>query len=137
MPLLIEKRMIFHACLVMFLAFFSGLIIGAVATGEIAGEMEDWKLAHMEALMNSLVLFAIVGCASKLSLSNAQAKIMSSCLILMAYCNVIFGFMRGMTGAPGFQFDGDLANNITTAAGMLGVPLAIIGFGIIIWAARK
>jgi hypothetical protein len=37
----------------------------------------------------------------------------------------------------GYQFDDSLVNNITTAAGMLGVPLAVIAFSLILLAAMK
>ena len=45
--------------------------------------------------------------------------------------------MRGLTGALGYQFDDSLANNITAAAGMLGVPLGILAFSLILYGAMK
>ena len=62
---------------------------------------------------------------------------MAYCLIVMAYCNTVFGYMRGLTGALGYEFGGSLANNITAFAGMLGVPLAVVAFSLILLGAIK
>lgn len=126
------RTLVFHASLLMFVAFFAGFMIGAVATGSIEGAMDDWRLAHMEPLVNGLLLFAVAGCANWISLSAGRATVATWSLVGMAWCNTVFGLMRGFTGADGFMFGGSLANNITTAAGMLGVPLAMLAFGLII-----
>ena len=127
----VEASLCLHGAVVMFAAFAAGGMIAAAALGQTSGSVEDWKLGHMESLINSIVLFAIAGCLGKLVLSSGQAKTIAWCLIGMAYCNTVFGFMRGMTGALGYQFDDSLANNIATFAGMLGVPLAFVAFSLI------
>lgn len=126
-----EGTLCLHGAIVMFAAFVSGGMIGVVALGQVEGVVENWKLAHMETLINSLALFAIAGCLGKLVMTPGQARVTVYCLVGMAYCNAVFGFMRGLTGALGYQFDGSLANNITAFAGMLGVPLAAIAFFLI------
>lgn len=100
--------------------------------GQVEGAVEGWKLAHMEPLINSLVLFAVAGILGKLVLTPSQQVITALSLVVMAYSNTLFGYMRATTGSLGYQFDDSLANNITTLAGMLGVPMAIIGFSLIL-----
>lgn len=121
----------------MFSAFVAGGMIGVAALGQVQGSVEGWKLAHMEALINSILLFAIAGVLGKLVLSPGQAKVVVYCLVVMAYCNTVFGYMRPLTGALGYQFDDSLANNIMTFAGMLGVPLAIIAFSLVLLGALR
>ena len=133
----IERLLVLHACIIMFIAFASGFMIGFVVTGQAEGSKADWLLAHNEALINSIVLFAVAGVIGKVVTDVSRARLAAYCLIGMGYCNALFGFMRGMTGAPGYEFGGTLANNITAAAGMLGVPLAAVGFGILLLAAVK
>jgi uncharacterized membrane protein len=133
----IEAQLCLHGAIVMFAAFVSGMCMGVVATGQMEGSIENWKLAHNESLINAIVLFAIAGCIGKLAISEGKAKVVALCLIVMAYCNTVFGFMRGATGALGYQFDDSLANNIAAFAGMLGVPLAVIAFTLILIAAVK
>ena len=55
----------------------------------------------------------------------------------MAYCNLVFGFMRGATGAKGYTVGGGLANDVTAIAGMLGVPLAIVALLLVLVGAQK
>jgi hypothetical protein len=127
----LQRLLCLHATIMVFCAFFAGLMIGAVGVGQLAGSLDDWKLAHMEGLINGILLFAIAGCMHWLALSEGKAKVVTVCLIVMGYCNTNFGLMRGMTGALGYQFEGALANDITAAAGMLGVPLGFIAFTLI------
>ena len=133
----VEGTLCLHGAIVMFAAFVSGLMIGVVAVGQVEGSFEGWKLAHMEALINAIVLFAIAGCMHKLVLTAGKAKVVTYCLVIMAYCNTVFGYMRALTGAPGYQFDDSLANNIATFAGMLGVPMAVIAFVLILMGAIR
>ena len=132
-----EQLLCLHAAIIMFLAFFAGLMIGLVATGQAEGNFADWRLAHVEPLINSILMLAVAGCMGKLALSDKQALVITYCLIIMGYCNSVFGLMRGFTGALGYEFTSDLANNITAFAGMLGVPMGIIAFGLIILGAIK
>ena len=127
-----ERMLCVNGAVIMFSAFVSGGMIGIVAMGQVEGSVEGWKLAHMEPLLNSLVLFAVAGIFDKLVLSPSQQVITAWSLVIMAYCNTLFGYMRATTGALGYQFDDSLANNITAFAGMLGVPMAIIGFSLIL-----
>jgi hypothetical protein len=133
----IEGQLCLHGAIVMFTAFVSGMLIGLVAMGQVEGSVDNWKLAHNESLINAIVLFAVAGVIGKLAITEGKARVVSLCLIVMAYCNAVFGFMRGATGAMGYQFDDSLANNIATFAGMLGVPLAVIAFTLILIAAAK
>lgn len=129
--------MCLHGALLMFVTFVSGFLIGAVATGQLEAGLEDWKLAHMEALTNALLLFAVAGFLDRLAMGEGRIRLVVACLVLMAYCNTVFGLMRGLTGAAGLQFDDSLANNIATTAGMLGVPLGFLAFALIAMAAVR
>lgn len=133
----IEATLCLHGAIVMFAAFVSGMMMGMVAVGQVSGSLDDWKLAHMEALVNAIVLFAIAGCLHKLTITPGKARVVAVCLVVMAYSNTVFGYMRAMTGAAGYQFDDSLANNVTAFAGMLGVPMAVIAFALILLAAIK
>lgn len=137
MPDRLSRVLCLHASIMIFLAFFAGFAIGAVATGTLQGSMDDWRLAHMEPLLNGILLFAVAGCWDKFRINGSRAMLAAWCLVLMGYCNTVFGLMRGLTGAPGFVFNESVANNITAAAGMLGVPLGFIAFGIILMAVLR
>lgn len=130
-----SRALCLHGAVLMFITFISGFLVGAVAMGQLDAGLDDWKLAHMEALTNALLLFAVAGFLDRLALSPARARLVAICLVVMGYCNTVFGVMRGLTGAAGLQFDDSVANNIATAAGMLGVPLGILAFALIAWAA--
>lgn len=135
----IVGKLVFHGTVNIFIAFFSGGMIAAAAMGQVDGQKQDWVLAHMESLLNGMMLFIVAGFIGKLTMSSKSQLIAAYCLIGMAYCNSIFGIGRGATGALGYEFNNDLGNNITALAGQLGVPLAVVAFlliGLAAWRTR-
>ena len=132
-----EKRIYIHASIVIFVCFFAGIMMGMVLTGQVEGTKENWLLAHNEALINALLLFAIGAGLHKLALSNFQITLLSWCLVIMAYSNALFGLMRGFTGVDGYVFNDSLANNVAAFAGTLGVPMAVIAFSLVLYGAIK
>lgn len=127
----LQRLLCLHGAVMIFAAFCSGFVMGGIGMGQLEASFEDWKLAHMEGLINGMMLFALAGCLHWLALSEARARVLAICLVAMGYCNTLFGLMRGFTGELGYQFEGSLANDITAAAGMLGVPLGIIAFSLV------
>ncbi|WP_372797337.1 hypothetical protein [Litorivivens sp.] len=132
-------KLVFHGTANIFISFFCGAMIAAAAMGQIDSQKQDWVLAHMESLINGMMLFIVAGFIGKLAMSAKSQLIAVYCLIDMAYCNTIFGIGRGATGALGYEFNDNLANNITALAGQIGVPLAVVAFlliGLAAWRTR-
>ena len=131
------RPLIIHGILVMLGGFIAGGFLGAVATGSLEGSLANWKLAHMEGLLNGLMLLAVAGISQHLCLSPGQGRWLTLSLLIMAYCNLGFGFLRGATGELGLDFSGTITNQVTTLLGTLGVPFAIIGVIIVLIGAIK
>ncbi len=133
----IGKALALNGVIVILAGFIAGFILGSVALGDSSGDPAGWRLAHMEGLLNGLLLFAVAGASSVLSLTTGQARLMAYSFIGMAYCNLIFGWMRGAFGASGLNFDGPLSNQISAFFGALGVPLGLIGLALVALGALK
>jgi len=127
-----QRLMALHGAMVLFIGFIAGGMIAAVYTGAAAGSTAAWTLAHMEGVTNSLVLFAIAGVLPSVVSSITIQSWIAWPLIVMAYCNTVFGWMRAVAGAEGYVFNDSLANNVMTGAGMLGVPLGLIALFLLI-----
>jgi hypothetical protein len=133
----LKKQLALHGAIVLLGAFVAGYMLAEAISGDMPGKKADWNLAHMECLVNGLLLFGVAGISGALTLGAGQARVMTWCFIGMAYCNLVFGFMRGATGASGLSFDGPLTNQVSTAFGTLGVPLGFIGLVLVILGALK
>jgi hydroxylaminobenzene mutase len=133
----LTKMLIANGVIIILCGFIAGFLVGAVALEQLPGNKEDWLLAHMEGLLNGMFLLVIAGIGGFLALGRRSAGVMTYSFIGMAYCNLIFGFMRGATGAKGYALGGDFANEITALAGMLGVPLGIIALLLVLVGALK
>jgi hypothetical protein len=132
-----NKTLVRHGALVLLIAFGAGIGLSMVAMGEMEGSVNDWRIAHMEGLVNGMFLFLVVGLRSTLDLSLGQHRVMTWCFVLMAYCNTVFGWLKGIYGVGGMSFDAPLANQLATAAGSLGVPVAIVGVVLLLMGALR
>ncbi|NRB37540.1 MAG: hypothetical protein HRU20_03625 [Pseudomonadales bacterium] len=137
MPHRFQRRLIFHGAVVILLGMLSGIPLSMVLLGYIPGNPDDWKLAHMEGLINGLLLIGIAGCGQALVLSERQFKFLSLMLTLMAHGNVLYGWVRGIFGVKGLDLAPPFANQLAAVLGGMPVIFAFIAISLVIWGAYR
>lgn len=137
MPKRFQRRLIFHGALVVLLGMLAGIPLSLVLIGYMPGNPEDWKLAHMEGLLNGLLLIALAGCGKALVLSERQFKLLSLSLTLMAHGNILYGWVRGIYGVKGLDFAPPLANQAAAFLGGVPIIFAFIAITLVIWGAYR
>ena len=137
MPERFQRRLMFHGALVVLLGMLAGIPLAMVMLGYISGNPDDWKLAHMEGVVNGLLLIAVAGGAKVLILSERQFKFLSVNLTLMAHGNVLYGWVRGIWGVKGLDFSPPVANQLAALLGGVPIILALIAVSLIIWGAYR
>ena len=110
--------------------------------GQVPGEARAWVMAHLEGIMNGLLLIAIAASCRWLTLSTTQFRWLfyssltfSWLFTLPAIANAWFG-TRGLAFGGG-PFGDSLANNVIYLFGwpaMIGVHIA---FALLAWGAWK
>ena len=137
MPKMFQRRLIFHGAVVILLGMLAGIPLSMVLLGYIPGNPEDWKLAHMEGLINGLLLIALAGCGQALVLSERQFKFLSLNLTLMAHGNILYGWVRGIFGVKGFDLAPPFVNQVAAVLGGVPVLFAFIAITLVILGAYR
>ncbi|MCK5881564.1 MAG: hypothetical protein KAG18_06775 [Sinobacterium sp.] len=133
----LQRRLVFHGAMVVLLGMLCGIPLSMVLLGYISGNPEDWKLAHMEGLLNGILVLAVAGVSGFLRLSDRQYKLLVSMLALMAYGNAFYGWVRGIYGVKGLDFSPPIANQVAALLGGLPVLFAFVAIGLVIWGVYK
>jgi hypothetical protein len=134
---LLRKKIVFHAGAVMTLGMLSGIPLAMTMLGYMPGEPADWKISHMEGLINGLLMLAVAGCGGLLALSFRQERVLLGCLLFTGYSNALYGWMRGLSGEHGMDFAPPVANQIVALLGGLPIATAFASIIILMLGAHK
>ncbi len=70
------------------------------------GDVRGWRMAHLEGIMNGLVLFAVAGVVPVLRYSPRSAAVAYWGLLITAWGNTIASIIGPMTDTRGLTFGG-------------------------------
>lgn len=85
--------------------------IGDIAV-TIPGDTRAWRMAHLEGILNGLVLFGVAAIAPLLRLQGREPAWLTGCLIVTAWGNTVAAIVGPYSGGRGLEFSGGLANRI-------------------------
>ena len=127
MELMYRKLLIGHGAIVFLLGLLAGFPFAFFLAGEISlwpipwkidyqfpGTYRGWRMAHLEGILNGLVLFAVAAIGSIVQFTPRAQKILVWCLIITAYGNIaasIIGPLYGGEDTRGLVFGDNWANS--------------------------
>lgn len=115
------KKIVFHGAIVLMLGMLSGIPFAMTILEYIPGNSADWKLSHMEGLINGLLMLAVAACGGLLSFSVIQARLLYWSILFTGYSNALYGWARGLSGETGLDFAPPIGNQIAALLG--GLPI--------------
>lgn len=133
----LQRRLVFHGGIVTLLGMLCGGPLAAVLLGYMPGNADDWTLAHMEGLVNGLLMLAVAACSSLLLLSDRQYKLLLWSLVITGYGNALYGWVRGLFSVQGLDFSPPLSNQLAAILGGVPVIFAFIAIALVIFGAYK
>ena len=132
-----RKQLAFHAAAVILLGMLSGIPLAMSMLGYMDTHVDDWKLSHMEGLINGLLMLGIAAIGGLLTLSEKQSGILFVCLVFTGYSNALYGWVRGFSGHHGMDFAPPLSNQLAALLGGLPVVTAFIVIALVMAGSRK
>tara|TARA_R110000772_G_scaffold267850_1_gene392812 strand:+ start:4533 stop:4985 length:453 start_codon:yes stop_codon:yes gene_type:complete len=136
MPIRYHRLLILNASLILMLGLLTGFGYGQHVIAEVSGtlssipgDIRGWRMAHLECLLNSLLILAIAGAIRPLQFS---AKISGSIfwgLIVCGWSNAIASTLSTITGGRGTEFTGldwNSVNHILFVAGVIAIFVAAL-----------
>jgi hypothetical protein len=103
-------------------------LVGEVAVS-VPGDTRAWRMAHLEGILNGLVLFAVAAIAPLLRLRGREPDLLAWSLVVTAWGNTAASILGPISGARGLELGGGVANSamfLLFVAAMVGVIAAVI-----------
>lgn len=133
----LRARMVFHGAVVVMLGLLTGFPHAFVLTGQIAGEERAWRMAHLEGLLNGMLVMLAAAVASALVLSPRQHAWLVWSLVAAAYGNVVASVLGATFGVRGLALAGPPANAIMNLLFWVAIAGVLVGVALLIVGARN
>lgn len=135
-----DKRLIAlliaNGALVMLAGFISGFPYGSAVAAQIAsggagmvGDVRAWHMAHLEGVLNGMVMIAIAAGCGQIAMSKTRARIIFWGLIVAGWTNVVASNISALTGGRGTGVTGldwNTFDFVVFMAGIVGAVAAVV-----------
>ena len=112
-----------HAAIVLLVGLIVGFPYGTAVTG--GGDERAWRMAHLEGLLNGLLMLGVAASSPLLSLGPRAQSLLYWTLVVTGNGNALASWLAAGSGQRGLAPGGTLANNLVFAGFMIAV-LAVI-----------
>ena len=133
----LQARLVFHGATVMLLGLLLGFPFGLVILGSLSGSERAWRMAHLEGLLNGMLVIAIAAVAPRLRLGARQATLLAWTLLVTAYGNTVAAALGAVFGVRGLAPGGTVVNTAVYALFMIAVATVAIALGLVAAGARS
>lgn len=116
-----RQSLALHGAITVFLGLVAGFPLALVILGDLGGEPRAWHLAHMEGVINGLMLWAIAGLGAIIRVGPRAQRTLVGALILTAYGNLVASVLGAIAGVRGLAPGGGLANTVVYALFMAAI----------------
>lgn len=137
MDVRLRARLVFHGAVVVMLGLLAGFPHAFVLTGQIAGEERAWRMAHLEGLLNGMLMMLAGVSGGALVLSASQQTWLLWSLVAAGYGNVIASVLGATFGVRGLGLAGPPANAIMNVLFWIAIGGILAGVGRLIAGARN
>jgi hypothetical protein len=137
-----QRLLIGHGGIVFLLGMAAGFpfafeILGRVELWPVPGSLElqmpgdvrGWRMAHLEGVLNGLLLVAVGSAGARLRLPSRSAAWATGGLLVTAWGNIVASWIAPLTGTRGLSFGGASWNSVVFLlfmAAVVGVILAMV-----------
>ncbi len=114
-----RRTLVAHGALVFLLGLMAGFpfafeILGRVEVWPIPGQLavdlpgdaRGWRMAHLEGILNGLLLIGVAAVAPLLALGPRGTGWVTKGLLVCAWGNIVASWLGPLTGTRGLAFDG-------------------------------
>ncbi len=130
----VRAALVLHGVVVIVLGLLAGFPYALVISGDLQGEVRAWRMAHLEGVLNGLVLIGVGAAGSLIALGERQARWLLWSLLVAGYGNVVAATIGASFGVRGLTASGPAANLVvftlfTAAIFGIFIGLALAGLG--------
>lgn len=139
-----RRTLVAHGALVFLVGLVAGLPFGFEILGRVElwpipggfdfdppGDARGWRMAHLEGILNGMLLFAVAAVAPLLQLGSRGAAWVTKGLLVCAWGNIIASWIGPLSETRGLAFSGFSWNSlvyllfIAAIIGIVGAMVAV------------
>ena len=98
---------------------------------QIPGDYRGWRMAHLEGILNGLLLIGVAAVGMRLSLGEAAARWVGWGPIVCGWGNVTASFIGPLTGTRGLSFTGFGWNTLVFLLFMLAIVAVFVAMTLV------
>ena len=125
-----RATLIGHGLAVILLGLLLGFPYALVIQGSLAGSERAWRMAHLEGVLNGLLLIAVGAAGKSIALGPRAAAWLRRALIVTAYGNLAGAALGAASGERGLAPAGPAANLVVYLLFLAAVVAVLGGLGI-------
>lgn len=142
--------LVVHAALLFLVGLGAGFPWGFFEIGKIAlwplvgditvampGSTRAWRMAHLEGILNGLMLFAVAAIAPLLRLRGREPRLLVWSLIITGWGNELAALIGPLSGGRGLEFGGGIANSVMYLLFVVAVITVILAMLILLRGALR
>lgn len=118
-----RARLVMHGALVFLVGMLAGFPFAFAILGKIAlwpfaidwtvpGDVRGWRMAHLEGVLNGLLLIGVAAVGGLLRLEDRQHGHLVAALLITAWGNMIASTIAPIFGVRGLELGGGIANSV-------------------------
>jgi hypothetical protein len=146
-----EKRLvgflIANGALVLLAGYLSGFPYGSAVAAQMAGgadgivgDVRAWHMAHLEGVLNGMLMIAAAAAAAQIAMSTRLQGVIFWGLVIAGWTNVVASNISAMTGGRGTGLTGldwNTFNFVVFMAGVIGAIAAAVALVMAGWKAGR
>ncbi len=130
------QRMVFHGSAMILLGLLAGFPFALVLTGDMMGEARAWRMAHLEGLLNGMLVIAAGAVLARVVLEASTKKLLVWSLIGMGYANLAASVTAAVFGVRGLTPGMPLSNFVVYGLFMAAVVGVLLAMGLMMYGTR-
>jgi len=132
-----RARLAFHGVVVILLGLLAGFPYALAISGDIPSEPRAWSMAHLEGVLNGLVLLGVGAAGSLVELAERQTRLLVAGLMVAGYGNVVAAAIGATFGVRGVEATGPPANLLVFTLFTAAIVGVFVGLGLAAFGAFK
>jgi hypothetical protein len=132
----LRARTVYHGAVVIMLGLLAGFPYAFVLTGQLAGDERAWRMAHLEGLLNGMLVLLAAAVSGALVLSTRQHAWLAGSLVVAAYGNVIASTLGATFGVRGLDLAGPAMNAVMNLLFWIAIVAVFAGVSLMVVGAR-
>lgn len=143
----LQGLLIANGALVLLAGYAAGFPYGSMVTAEISGiasgipgDIRGWHMAHLEGVLNGMLMIAAAAAAGQIAMSDRLQKVIFWGLVIAGWTNVVASTLSPLTGGRGTGatgLDWNTFNFVVFLVGIAGAVAAAIALLMAGFRARK